>query len=231
MAKKAKPAFDLNAFLTTADGGRTVATYKKGGAVFAQAEPADAVFYIQKGKVKIAVTSDQGKEAIVAILGTGDFFGEGCLIGQPLRLAAATAMTDCTIMRMDKPTMVRVLHEEPMLADRFMAHLLTRNTRVEEDLGRSVVQFQREAARDQDQPGDAGRDGRDDLAARELFHEQVQKFRVHRIQRQPGSSSVIVERGPARLTTAKSRRLVNFEQPGLRPVVRLPHGGLSRRGA
>jgi CRP-like cAMP-binding protein len=134
MPKTAKPAFDLNAFLATADGGRTIATYKKGGAVFAQAEPADAVFYIQKGKVKIAVTSDQGKEAIVAILGTGDFFGEGCLIGQPLRLAAATAMTDCTIMRVDKATMVRVLHEETAFADRFMAHLLSRNTRVEEDL-------------------------------------------------------------------------------------------------
>jgi CRP/FNR family transcriptional regulator, cyclic AMP receptor protein len=134
MAKKAKPAFDLEAFLATADGGRTIASYAKGGTVFAQAEPADAVFYIQNGKVKIAVTSDQGKEAIVAILGTGDFFGEGCLIGQPLRLAAATAMTECTIMRVDKPTMVRVIHDEPAFAERFMAHLLTRTSRVEEDL-------------------------------------------------------------------------------------------------
>jgi CRP/FNR family transcriptional regulator, cyclic AMP receptor protein len=134
MAKKAKPAFDLEAFLATADGGRTIASYAKGGTVFAQAEPADAVFYIQNGKVKIAVTSDQGKEAIVAILGTGDFFGEGCLIGQPLRLAAATAMTECMIMRVDKPTMVRVIHDEPAFAERFMAHLLTRTSRVEEDL-------------------------------------------------------------------------------------------------
>ena len=134
MAKKAKPAFDLEAFLATADGGRTIASYAKGGTVFAQAEPADAVFYIQNGKVKIAVTSDQGKEAIVAILGTSDFFGEGCLIGQPLRLAAATAMTECTIMRVDKPTMVRVIHDEPAFAERFMAHLLTRTSRVEEDL-------------------------------------------------------------------------------------------------
>ena len=134
MAKKAKPAFDLEAFLATADGGRTIASYAKGGTVFAQAEPADAVFYIQNGKVKIAVTSDQDKEAIVAILGTGDFFGEGCLIGQPLRLAAATAMSECTIMRVDKPTMVRVIHDEPAFAERFMAHLLTRTSRVEEDL-------------------------------------------------------------------------------------------------
>jgi CRP/FNR family transcriptional regulator, cyclic AMP receptor protein len=134
MAKTAKPAFDLDAFLATADCGRIVSKYEKEEVVFTQAEPADAVFYIQKGKVKIAVTSDHGKEAIVAILGTGDFFGEGCLIGQPLRLAAATAMTDCTIMRVDKSTMVRALHDEPEFADRFMAHLLTRNSRVEEDL-------------------------------------------------------------------------------------------------
>ena len=134
MAKKANHAFDLDAFLATADGGRTIARYEKGGTVFAQAEPADAVFYIQKGKVKIAVTSDQGKEAVVALLGVGDFFGEGCLIGQPLRLAAASAMTECTIMRVDKPTMVRVIHDEPSFAEKFISHLLARNTRVEEDL-------------------------------------------------------------------------------------------------
>jgi CRP/FNR family cyclic AMP-dependent transcriptional regulator len=134
MAKNTKPAFDLSAYLATADGDRTVSKYEKEAVVFTQAEPADAVFYIQKGKVKVAVTSEQGKEAIVAILGTGDFFGEGCLIGQPLRLAAAIAMTECTIMRVNKPTMVRVLHEEPSFADRFIAHLLTRNSRVEEDL-------------------------------------------------------------------------------------------------
>jgi CRP/FNR family cyclic AMP-dependent transcriptional regulator len=134
LAKKAKPPFDPNVFLATVDGGRTVAPYATGQVVFAQADPADAVFYIREGKVKIAVTSEQGKEAIVAILGTGDFFGEGCLIGQPLRLAAATTMTECKIMRVDKPAMVRVIHAEPLFAERFMSHLMTRNSRVEEDL-------------------------------------------------------------------------------------------------
>ena len=135
MAKKAKrPSFDPEVFLATVDGGRTLSNYGKGDVVFTQSEPADAVFYVQRGKIKIAVTSDQGKEAVVALLGTGDFFGEGCLIGQPLRLAAATAMTDCRIMRVAKPTMVRALHAEPLLAEKFMAHLLTRNSRVEEDL-------------------------------------------------------------------------------------------------
>jgi CRP/FNR family transcriptional regulator, cyclic AMP receptor protein len=134
MARKAKLAFDPELFLVTVDGGRTRMDYAKGGAVFAQGDPADAVFYIQKGKVKIVVTSEQGKEAVVAILGTGDFFGEGCLIGQPLRLATTVALTDCEIMRVDKSTMVRVLHDEPLFGERFMAHLLRRNSRVEEDL-------------------------------------------------------------------------------------------------
>jgi CRP/FNR family cyclic AMP-dependent transcriptional regulator len=134
MAKKAKPSFDPKVFLATVDRGRTISNHEKGGVVFAQAQPADAVFYILQGKVKIAVTSEQGKEAVVAFLGTGDFFGEGCLIGQPLRLAAATAMTACEIMRVDKPAMVRVLRDEPLFSERFMAHLLKRNSRVEEDL-------------------------------------------------------------------------------------------------
>ena len=92
------------------------------------------MFYIRNGKIKILVTSEQGKEAVVAILGTGVFFGEGCLIGQPLRLATAMAITDCTIMRIGKAAMIRVLHDEPLFAQRFMHHLLTRNSRVEEDL-------------------------------------------------------------------------------------------------
>jgi CRP/FNR family cyclic AMP-dependent transcriptional regulator len=134
MAKKAKRSFDPKVFLATVDGGRTISNYEKGGVVFAQAQPADAVFYILQGKVKIAVTSERGKEAVVAFLGFGDFFGEGCLIGQPLRLAAATAMTACEIMRVDKPSMLRVLRDEPSFSERFMAHLLARNSRVEEDL-------------------------------------------------------------------------------------------------
>jgi CRP/FNR family transcriptional regulator, cyclic AMP receptor protein len=134
MARKAKAKFDPEVFLATLDGGRTISHYQKDGVVFEQGQPADAVFYIQRGKLKILVTSEQGKEAVIAILETGDFFGEGCLIGQPLRLATATAITDCTIMRIGKAAMIRVMQDEPLFAQKFMHHLLTRNSRVEEDL-------------------------------------------------------------------------------------------------
>ena len=99
-----------------------------------QGDPADAVFYIQKGKVKISVLSEQGKEAVVAVLGPNQFCGEGCLAGQPLRMATASAMTACEIMRIDKPTMIQVLKDEPLFSEAFVAHLLTRTIRVEEDL-------------------------------------------------------------------------------------------------
>jgi CRP-like cAMP-binding protein len=135
MAKKAKSTFfDPEVFLATVDGGRSVSDYRKGDVIFSQGGPADAVFYIHKGRVTVAVTSKQGKEAVVAILDAGSFFGEGCLIGQPLRLARATAMIDSSVMRVEKAEMVRVLHAEPTFGERFTAHLLTRNSRVEEDL-------------------------------------------------------------------------------------------------
>jgi CRP-like cAMP-binding protein len=102
--------------------------------IFSQGKPADAVFYIQNGKVKVTVVSEQGKEAVVAVLGPDEFCGEGCLTGQPLRLATATAMTDCEIMRLEKVTMIRVLHEEPAFSEMFVSHLLARTVRVEADL-------------------------------------------------------------------------------------------------
>ena len=129
-----KVVFDPKAFLATVNHGRTVSDYRKDEVVFLQASPADAVFYIQKGKIKIVVASKQGKEAVVAILGPGEFFGEGCLIGQPLRLATAKAMVESEVMRVGKAEMIRVLHDEPTFGELFMAHLLTRNSRVEEDL-------------------------------------------------------------------------------------------------
>jgi CRP/FNR family transcriptional regulator, cyclic AMP receptor protein len=135
MPRKAKKrTFDPKVFLTTVNGGRSESAYKKGKVVFTQGEPADSVFYIQSGKIKIAVTSKQGKEAVVAVLGPGEFMGEGCLIGQPLRLATAKAMTDSAVLRVEKPEMVRVLHAEPEFAELFTAYVLTRNSRVEEDL-------------------------------------------------------------------------------------------------
>ena len=129
-----KVRFDPKVFLVTVNGGRSISKYRQNETVFSQSSFTDAVFYIQKGKVKITVVSEQGKEAVVAILGPDEFCGEGCLTGQQLRLATATAVTDCEIMRLEKATMVRVLHEEPAFSEFFVAHLLARTIRVEADL-------------------------------------------------------------------------------------------------
>jgi len=134
MKRARKPVFDPKAFLAKADGGRTISKYRKDQIVFSQGEAADAVFYIQQGKIKITVLSEQGKEAVVAILGKGDFFGEGCLAGQLMRMASTTTMMECEIMRLEKAAIIRVLHEEPAFSEMFMSHLLTRNIRVEADL-------------------------------------------------------------------------------------------------
>jgi CRP/FNR family cyclic AMP-dependent transcriptional regulator len=132
-AKRRRP-FNVETFLATVDGGRTVSNYRKNQTVFSQGDPADSVFYIQEGKVKVCVVSERGKEAVVAMHGKKEFFGEGCLSGQPRRLATVAAMTECVIMRLDKAAIVRVLHDEPKFSEMFMAHLLARNARVEEDL-------------------------------------------------------------------------------------------------
>ena len=129
-----KVPFDPKVFLATVNGGRTIAKYQANEIIFSQGDPADAVFYIQEGKVKLTVISEQGKEAVVAILGPDEFCGEGCLTGQPLRMATAVAMTECEIMRLEKATMIRVLHEEPAFSEMFVSHLLLRTIRVEEDL-------------------------------------------------------------------------------------------------
>jgi CRP-like cAMP-binding protein len=135
MGKESKKlAFDPTVFLATVNGGRAKFTYRKDRVIFSQGGAADAVFYIHRGKVKIVVASEQGKEAVVAILGAGEFFGEGCLIAQPLRLATATALVESVVMRVDKAEMIRVLHAEPTFAEVFTAHLLTRKNRAEEDL-------------------------------------------------------------------------------------------------
>ena len=131
---KAQKPFDPKVFLSKANGGRTISKYQKNQIVFAQGDPADSVFYIHDGKVKITVISEQGKEAVVAILGRDEFCGEGCLTGQLLRVATAVAMTECKIMKLEKGTIVRVLHDEPAFSEMFIAHLLVRTIRVEEDL-------------------------------------------------------------------------------------------------
>ncbi|MGA8496603.1 MAG: Crp/Fnr family transcriptional regulator [Xanthobacteraceae bacterium] len=134
MKRKAKPPFDPKVFLSKVNGGRAIAEYRKDKIIFRQGDPSDAVFYIQSGKIKTTVVSEQGKEAVVALLGTGDFFGEGCLTGQPQRLATVSALTECVIVRISKTDITRVIHEEPAFAELFISHLLARNSRVEEDL-------------------------------------------------------------------------------------------------
>jgi CRP-like cAMP-binding protein len=127
-------AFDLAAFLAKASSGTTVSKYAKNHILFAQGDIADAVFYIQKGRVKITVVSGEGKEAVIAVIGAGDFCGEGCLAGQPRRMSTAAAMADCVAMRLEKTAITRVLHDEPAFSELFVNHLLSRTIRVEEDL-------------------------------------------------------------------------------------------------
>ena len=133
MGRLAK-TFDLESFLSSVNGGRSQLQYQAGQAIFAQGDPCDAVFYMRAGQCKITVISEHGKEAIVAIQGDGDFFGEGCLTGLPLRLATATALSACDVMRISKAAMQGVLHREPSFAEFFMSYLLRRQMRVEADL-------------------------------------------------------------------------------------------------
>ena len=126
--------FDIQAFLDSAGVSRRIVRFARGAMIFAQGSQANSVFYIQEGGVKLSVLSSAGKEAVVAILGPGDFFGEGCLAGQPLRMGTAAAIVPTTVLRIPKREMMRTLHEQSALSDRFIAHMLARNIRIEEDL-------------------------------------------------------------------------------------------------
>jgi len=134
MDDQPRTPFDPKAFLAKIGEGRSNARYRKEEVVFSQGDVADAVFYIQKGKVKVSVVSEQGKEAVIAMLAMGDFFGEGCLAGQTRRMATAATMTDCVILRIEKAAIVRLIHTEPAFSELFIAHLLGRAIRVESDL-------------------------------------------------------------------------------------------------
>ena len=134
MELKQKGAFDAQAFLDSAGVARKIVEFRRSETIFAQGDPCDSVLYIQKGGVKLSVLSKTGREAVVAMLGPGDFFGEGCLAGQPVRMGSATAITGSTILQVDKDQMVRLLHKQHALSDRFIAHMLARNIRIEEDL-------------------------------------------------------------------------------------------------
>ena len=132
--KRRRSKFDPKTFLSKVGEGKTIAKYRKDQIVFSQGEIADAVFYLQHGKVKLTVVSEQGKEAVVAIVGPGHFFGEGCLNGHPLRIATTRAVDECVITRLEKAVMLATIHSQPEFSELFMSYLLTRNSRIEEDL-------------------------------------------------------------------------------------------------
>jgi CRP/FNR family transcriptional regulator, cyclic AMP receptor protein len=134
MRKNRRASFDPKMFLAKVGGGKTIAKYQKDQIVFSQGDVADAVFYVQEGKLKVTVISEQGKEAVVAILGPGDFFGEGSLNGHALRVATTSAMAECVVTRIAKESMIATLHKKPEFSELFIAYLLARNSRIEEDL-------------------------------------------------------------------------------------------------
>jgi CRP-like cAMP-binding protein len=133
-SKKRELPFDLDAFLSKSDGGKTVTKYAKNQIIYQQGDPGDAVFYIVAGKVKLTVTSEQGKEAVIAILTADDFFGEACANGEILRLSTATALTACTCTRITKAAIASIIHDEPVFAEFFISHLLARNSHIQADL-------------------------------------------------------------------------------------------------
>jgi CRP/FNR family cyclic AMP-dependent transcriptional regulator len=134
MATTRRASFDPKSFLARIGDGRTIGKYRKEEVIFFQGDPGDAVFYIQKGKAKLTVVSEQGREAVIAMLGADEFFGEGCLAGQAQRIATVTAMTDSVIVRLEKSAIIQVIHREPAFSELFIAHLLGRSIRVEADL-------------------------------------------------------------------------------------------------
>ena len=132
--KASKSPFDLKNFVTKAHGGKPCAEYRINDSIFVQGDTANAVFCINEGKVKLTVISQQGKEAVVALLKEGDFFGEGCLAGQHLRVSSAVALSECSVMKLDRAVVVKLLHDEPTFSELFLAHVLARNIKIEQDL-------------------------------------------------------------------------------------------------
>ena len=213
----APAAFDVERYLASTSRTHKVVQYRRGAVVFSQGDRARDVKYLQTGTIKLSVLSHSGKEAVVAMLGPGDFFGEGVLTGQPIRIATASAIVASSVLvdRQDRDD--RLIHGEATFADRFISHMLTRNIRIEADLvdhlfnssekrlARTLLLLARygkgntqpDAA--QDFTGDAGRDDRRDPLPRELLHEQVQEARIHRIQRRHHGQQIAAHSRPARL--------------------------------
>jgi CRP/FNR family transcriptional regulator, cyclic AMP receptor protein len=170
--KKRVPRFDARPFLANIDGGATLLTLGENETVFTQGDPADSVFLLDQGKVKVTVLSHEGKEAVLAILGSGDFFGEGCLTGQPLRMSTVSTMTDCRIMRLEKAAVVRLLHDDHEFSEKFMTFLLHRNLRVEEDLVDQLFNSsEKRLARILLLMANIGKDGRQDVVIPKVSQE------------------------------------------------------------
>jgi CRP-like cAMP-binding protein len=196
----------------------TLKQYRRKQVVFAQGASADTIFYLQKGRVKLSVVSKEGKEAVVALLSPGNFFGEGCLAGQAVRIATATAAADCSVLRLPKTAALRAIHNNPAFAELFVTHLLTRNIRIEEDLVDQLFNSsekrlarlllllanfrQRGQARtnhSEDQPGNPGGNDRHHALAGKLLYEQVSAAGLYQVRRGPGSSQFSAQCRPARL--------------------------------
>ena len=210
-----RPSFDVMGLLIQHNTRWTLSKYEENQTVYSQGDPADSVFYLHTGKVKVTVVSQFGKEAIVAIRGPDEFCGEGALTGKPLRLATTTTMSTCEIIRLEKETIVRLLHQSEEFADYFLDHLLTRTARVEADLvdqlfNSSEMRLARALLLGQlwqrpwsgtdtrkGKPGYARRTDRDDSVSRKYFHEQISEIGLDQIQRQAGSS-----KGSAKLRSA-----------------------------
>ena len=201
-ATKRKIPISPRTLLTKVSEGRSVASYRSKQVIFSQGDPADAVFYIQKGRVKLTVVSKQGKEAIVALLGADEFFGEGCMAGQPLRISTARATEEATVLRLYKKAMVRLLHTDPTFSEFFTAHVLSRNIRIEEDLVDQLfnssekrlarillllAHFGKEGKLEPVIPKHQSRNtvgnDRNNPVAGQPLHEQIPQARVHRLQR------------------------------------------------
>ncbi len=196
--------FNAQAFLESAGVSKTIVEYGRNETIFTQGDACEDVLYIKTGGVKLSVLSKTGREAVVAMLGPGDFFGEGCLAGQPVRMGSATAITPSVILLVAKEKMVRLLHKQHAMSDRFIAHMLARNIRIEEDL---IDQPLRQAGQAGPRgaegfPGHAGGDDRHDALARELLSEQIQEARLHRVRRGAAAQDqqLALERRAARLS-------------------------------
>ena len=174
VAARKRTGFNPTTFLSTTDGGRKIAAFPKEQPLFVQGDSSDAVFYLQKGKIKLTVVARHGKEATIGILSDGDFLGEGCLIGQPLRRCSATAMTDCSVVRIGKKAMMQVLHREHTFSDMFVAYLLTRNLRYEEDLVDQLFNSsEKRLARVLLLLADFGKDGKPEVAIPKISQETL----------------------------------------------------------